>query len=121
MEENNRQHFDNTWMEIWGQLSHGLKDISRGTIELAKGGFKILEGSFRIIDTTALGIGAIAILGVGGVGIAPLWAMVSKGKNIVNTEQEIARLSTDPRIARAFGYPLLIIAGGYSDFILREK
>ena len=119
MEENNRQHFDNTWMEIWGQLSHGLKDISRGMIKLTKGGFEILEGCFRMIDMTALGVGAIGILGLGGVGIAPLWAMFSKGKNIVDTEKEIARLSTDPRIARALGYLLLTIVGGYSYF--REK
>lgn len=111
----------NTWGEIKRKLSQGIRDTKSGVIHIGKGIFEVVKGSVEVVDVAALGLGAIAILALGGVGVAPLWAMVSKEKDIAEAGREIAKLSANSKVARVFGYPLLILAGGYSYLRLTEK
>lgn len=119
-------HTNNTWREIARKFSQGLRDTGNGVTDVCKGIFEVVNGGVKGMDGVALGLGAFAILVVGLGGGAPLWAMVSREKNFLDTGKEIfVRLSNNPNLARVVGYPLLFfaVAGGsvYSYFRLTEK
>ncbi len=97
----------------------GFLGLVKAGANLVVAGANLVVGTAEIVDSTAIGLGATAILAVGGTVVAPVWAIASRDRNIIDTEIIIGQVANDPRMCRIFGYPLLAVAGGYigSQFI----
>ena len=101
-------------------ISKGTKLTLRGAGNIFKGGYELAIGLAREVDAVALGLGALAIITVGEIAVAPARALVSKDKDITDTTREVLNWAQRRQLARAVGYPLLAMAG-YSGYLQLKK
>ena len=108
-----------TGYEIKDNLKTGVVNLGKGTADLTKGLIELTKGIIEETDALALGLGAVALITIGELSIAPTWAMFSE-KTLGVTTKEVFKWSKNPNIARVVGYPLLAVAGGYGAWRIEQ-
>jgi hypothetical protein len=118
MKENNKK---DTFGALVSDLKSSFLNLYHGSGDILKGSVQLVEGLALTVDVVALGLGAIAIMTIGGGIVAPAWAALSKEKNIIDTEREVGALASNSFYARLFGYPLLAISAGTASYLLKNQ
>ncbi len=102
-----------TFSQLRKETKKGAGYLGRGIVKTTKGIAEIVVGTAKEVDAAALGLGAIAIMTVGELPYAVVFAVSSREKNIIDTNRELLHFAQTSKFARLAGYPLLALAGGY--------